>query len=159
MIGSTIHIGNTCTGATGSTDCTTVRRKTSNIIFLMDRNQIADNKRTAKLLMRYFPFICKHNNRKRHRHTLISTSGIDNNRHRTSAHTRITSGGCPCTGSCCNTLSPYMHQRFSNLRSIVIIKSFLSNRRIQFNLSINDRLHIFHTNLIRKIKDIFNRKF
>ena len=74
LIGSTIHIGNTCTGATGSTDCTTVRRKTSNIIFLMDRNQIADNKRTAKLLMRYFPFICKHNNRKRHRHALITTS-------------------------------------------------------------------------------------
>ena len=42
--------------------------------FLMDRNQIADNKRTAKLLMRYFPFICKHNNRKRHRHALITTS-------------------------------------------------------------------------------------
>jgi len=127
LIGSSIHICDTCTGTTGCADCTTIRRKTSNVIFLMDCDQIADNQRATKLLVRYFPLIRKYNNRKRNGHSLVSTSRIDNNRHRTTTHTSIASGCCPCTGSCSNTLSPYMHQSFTNLCSIVIIKTLLCN--------------------------------
>ena len=52
-----------------------------------------------------------------------------------------------------------MHERFSDLRAIVIVQSLLRDGGVQFDLTIQNRLYIFNFYLIGKIQDVFDCQF
>ena len=52
-----------------------------------------------------------------------------------------------------------MHERFSDLRAVVIVQSLLRDGGVQFDLTIQNRLYIFYFYLIGKIKDVVDCQF
>ena len=51
-----------------------------------------------------------------------------------------------------------MHQRFADLCTVVIVESLLCDRRVQFDLTVDGRLNILHSDLISEIQDILHCK-
>lgn len=64
FISSARKIGNGGTGSTACADGAAVSGKTSNIFFLMNRNQVADNECAVQFFLGNVPFFCKLNDRK-----------------------------------------------------------------------------------------------
>ena len=156
FISSARKIGNGGTGSTACADGAAVSGKTSNIFFLMNRNQVADNECAVQFFLGNVPFFCKLNDRKGNGHALVSAAGIDDDRKRAAAHTRI--GACRCTGAGADfyVIAVFIQQRAANLCTVWMTETFIGNGRVHGDLTVKNFFDVFDLHSIGKFKNILD---
>ena len=156
LIRSAGKIGDGSSCAAACADGTAVSGKATNIFFLMNGDQIADNECAVQFILRNIPFFCKFNNRKRNGHTLVSTAGIDDNRKGTAAHTCIGTGSCAGTGTDFNVIAIIIQKGAAYLCSVRMIQAFIGNRRVHGDLTVKNVFDIFDSYCIGKFENVFD---
>ena len=150
----TLQESNTRSTAAGCTYSSTIGRQFSDKTFLIYGYQIAERKCPVHFLFIFFFFFGINYHGDTCGDPLITASGIDNHRHSTATHSRITSCCSVCRSSVRNAV-PHSQHRSSDLRTVGVLNTLLRNRQIQTYLLFQHGFNILYVHGLCEFKNCF----
>ena len=148
-----MQICDTGTCGRARADRTAISRKPADALLLVQREEVGEQQRPQQTLVAHTQLPGVNNDRQRDRHALVSTSGVDDDRHLAAVHSRVGASGGVCPRLFLRCGSAIAEQQGADRRAVLSAQADLRDGGVVRDLTLKQRRNIRKIATLHKVVD------